>query len=65
VIVDNAWNRDRHQSEVSLAKGKATLEGLVEWFLTGSRSAAAPLPRLAFSHFVNREFSNAIREARK
>jgi FMN-dependent NADH-azoreductase len=33
VIVDNAWNRDRHESEVSLAKGKATLEQLVEWFL--------------------------------
>jgi FMN-dependent NADH-azoreductase len=33
VIVDNAWNRDRHESEVSLAKGKATLERLVEWFL--------------------------------
>ena len=33
VIVDNAWNRDRHESEVSLMDGKATLEGLVEWFL--------------------------------
>ena len=33
VIVDNAWNRDRHESEVSLAKGKATLERLVGWFL--------------------------------
>jgi FMN-dependent NADH-azoreductase len=33
VIVDNAWNRDRQESEVSLAKGKATLERLVEWFL--------------------------------
>jgi FMN-dependent NADH-azoreductase len=33
VIVDNAWNRDRHESEVSLAKGAATLEQLVEWFL--------------------------------
>ena len=33
VIVDNAWNRDRRESEVSLAKGKATLEQLVEWFL--------------------------------
>jgi hypothetical protein len=31
-IVDNAWNRDRQESEVSLAKGKATLEQLVEWF---------------------------------
>ena len=34
VIVDNAWNRDRQESEVSLAKGKATLEQLVEWFLS-------------------------------
>jgi FMN-dependent NADH-azoreductase len=37
VIVDNAWNRDRQQSEVGLAKGKATLERLVEWFLNESR----------------------------
>jgi FMN-dependent NADH-azoreductase len=37
VIVDNAWNRDRQESEVSLAKGKATLERLVEWFVTESR----------------------------
>jgi FMN-dependent NADH-azoreductase len=34
VIVDNAWNRNRQESEVSLAKGKATLHGLVEWFLS-------------------------------
>jgi FMN-dependent NADH-azoreductase len=61
VIVDNAWNRDRHESEVSLAKGKATLEGLVEWFLTSSRAAATPMPRPALSHSVNREFSNAHR----
>jgi FMN-dependent NADH-azoreductase len=33
VIVDNAWNRDRHESEVSLMEGKGTLERLVEWFL--------------------------------
>ena len=33
VIVDNAWNRDRQESEVSLAKGRATLEQLVAWFL--------------------------------
>jgi FMN-dependent NADH-azoreductase len=33
VIVDNAWNRDCQESEVSLAKGRATLEQLVEWFL--------------------------------
>jgi FMN-dependent NADH-azoreductase len=32
-VVDNAWNRDRKESEVSLAKGKATLEQMVEWFL--------------------------------
>jgi hypothetical protein len=32
MIVDNAWNRGRQ--EVSLAKGKATLEQLVEWFLS-------------------------------
>jgi len=37
VIVDNAWNRDRQESEVSLAKGKATLKRLVEWFLNESR----------------------------
>jgi FMN-dependent NADH-azoreductase len=37
VIVDNAWNRDRQESEVSLANGKATLEGLVEWFLAASK----------------------------
>jgi FMN-dependent NADH-azoreductase len=43
IIVDNAWNRDRHESEVSLAKGKGTLKGLVEWFLTSSRAAATPL----------------------
>jgi FMN-dependent NADH-azoreductase len=34
VIVDNAWNRDRQESEVSLANGRATLERLVEWFLS-------------------------------
>ena len=33
VIVDNAWNRDHQESEASLAKGKANLEQLVEWFL--------------------------------
>jgi hypothetical protein len=38
VIVDNAWNRDRQESEVSLAKGKATLERLVEWFLNQQQS---------------------------
>jgi FMN-dependent NADH-azoreductase len=32
-IVDNAWNRDRQESEVSLANGKATLERPVERFL--------------------------------
>jgi FMN-dependent NADH-azoreductase len=40
VIVDNAWNRDRRESEVRLAKGKATLARLVEWFLTSRRSTA-------------------------
>jgi FMN-dependent NADH-azoreductase len=40
VIVDNAWNRDRQESEVSLANGKATLEQLVGWFLTSGRVAA-------------------------
>jgi FMN-dependent NADH-azoreductase len=34
VIVDNAWNRDRRESEVSLEKGKAALEQLVDWFLS-------------------------------
>jgi len=33
VVVDNAWNRDRRESEVTLAKGRAMLEQLVEWFL--------------------------------
>jgi hypothetical protein len=41
VIVDNAWNRDRKESEVSLAEGKATLEKLVEWFLTTNNKAPA------------------------
>jgi FMN-dependent NADH-azoreductase len=34
VIVDNAWNRDRQESVVSLASGKAALARLVGWFLT-------------------------------
>ena len=33
VIVDNAGNQDRQESEMSLAKGKTTLERQVEWFL--------------------------------
>jgi FMN-dependent NADH-azoreductase len=33
VIVDNAWNQDRLQSEVSIATGKADLERLVDWFV--------------------------------
>ena len=33
VIVDNGWNRDRQEPKVSLARGNATLERLVEWFL--------------------------------
>ena len=36
VIVDNAWNRDRQESELSLARGKAALERLGEWFLSSS-----------------------------
>jgi FMN-dependent NADH-azoreductase len=40
VIVDNAWDRDRQDSELSLAKDKATLKQLVNWFLTSSRAAA-------------------------
>ena len=41
VIVDNAWNRDRQESEVSLAKGRATLERMVDWFLNSSSRAVA------------------------
>ena len=33
VVVDNGWNRDRQESEESQANARATLEGLVEWFL--------------------------------
>ena len=33
VIVDNGWNRDRQEPKVSLARGKAILERLAEWFL--------------------------------
>jgi FMN-dependent NADH-azoreductase len=33
VTVDNAWNQDRQQSELSIANGKATVMQLVEWFL--------------------------------
>jgi FMN-dependent NADH-azoreductase len=33
VIVDNAWNQDRQQSEIGLTNGKAALKQLVEWFL--------------------------------
>jgi FMN-dependent NADH-azoreductase len=33
VIVDNAWNQDRRESELSLSKGKATLGQLAGWFL--------------------------------
>jgi FMN-dependent NADH-azoreductase len=32
VIVDNAWNHDRQQSEASIENGKAALGRLVEWF---------------------------------
>jgi FMN-dependent NADH-azoreductase len=42
VIVDNAWNQDRQQSEISLTNGEAALKQLVEWFLErGSREIAA------------------------
>jgi FMN-dependent NADH-azoreductase len=33
VIVDNAWNQDSQQSELSIANGKATVTQFVEWFL--------------------------------
>jgi FMN-dependent NADH-azoreductase len=32
VIVDDAWNHDRQQSELSLATGRQEVESLVEWF---------------------------------
>jgi hypothetical protein len=38
VIVDNAWNRDPQESEVSLASGKAALERLVDRFLASGRA---------------------------
>jgi FMN-dependent NADH-azoreductase len=42
VIVDNAWNQNRQQSEISLRNGKAALKHLVEWFLTcAGRDTAA------------------------
>jgi FMN-dependent NADH-azoreductase len=41
-VVDNAWNRDRRESEVSLAKGKASLKRLVEWFLATFRRKIGP-----------------------
>jgi FMN-dependent NADH-azoreductase len=31
-MVDNAWNQDRQEPEMGLAKGKAALERLVDWF---------------------------------
>jgi FMN-dependent NADH-azoreductase len=59
VIVDNAWNRDYQESEVSLTKGKATLEGPVEWFLTTSNKAQAtckaPDLRIGHSAMFSRE----------
>jgi FMN-dependent NADH-azoreductase len=33
VIVDNAWNHDRRESELSLARGKGDLGQLREWFV--------------------------------
>src|ERR1700689_4487277 len=51
VIVYNAWNRDRQESEVSVANGKATLERLVEWFLTSKRAqATCKAPDLRIGH---------------
>jgi len=44
VIVDNAWNRDSRESEVSLAKGKASLERLVDWFLASSELQQRAMP---------------------
>jgi FMN-dependent NADH-azoreductase len=45
VIVDNAWNQSRYESEKSLAHGKASLIELVEWFLNQSEPGdiASPL----------------------
>jgi FMN-dependent NADH-azoreductase len=37
VMVDNAWNLDRQESETSLASGKAALETLVDWFLASGK----------------------------
>jgi hypothetical protein len=56
MIVDNAWNRGRQESEVSLAKGKATLEQLVEWFLSeqlswGRIATIGPRNALVFADF--------------
>ena len=33
VVVDNAWNRDKQQSETALAGGRAELKELAAWFL--------------------------------
>ena len=56
MIVDNAWNRDRQESEASLAKGEATLERLVEWFLSeqlswGRIATIGPRNALVFADF--------------
>jgi FMN-dependent NADH-azoreductase len=58
VIVDNAWNRDRQESEVSLAKGKAALEGLVYWFLT----SGGALPSCDEAHARMEEHRSVLRE---
>jgi hypothetical protein len=41
VLVDNAWNRDRQESEASLAKCKATLEKMLSGFITSRRAKVA------------------------
>jgi FMN-dependent NADH-azoreductase len=58
VIVDNAWNRDRQESEVSLASGKAALKGLVDWFLTSGRA----IPTCDEAHSKMEEQRSVLRE---
>jgi FMN-dependent NADH-azoreductase len=58
VIVDNAWNRDRQESEVSLASGKAALERLVDWFLTSGGAT----PSCDEAHSRMEEQRSALRE---
>ena len=42
VIVDNAWNQDRQQSEVSLRKAKQLWKDWLSGFVTSSRARVAP-----------------------